>query len=117
MTTNLDPSFITPLHGVRNQSLLEELRDDMAENGWNGRLLLVIETDTDYVAWTGSHRIAAALAAKLKSVPCYVIPVRKLIAKGFDPTFGHVEDWERLNIIRKVGDETAIHIMWAEGRS
>lgn len=117
MTANIDPNIITPLHGVRSRRLFGQLRDDMKANGWNGLPLLVIETETEYVAWTGSHRIAAAVASGLELVPCYVIPAQDLTARGHDPKFGHVEDWERLKIIREVGDTTAIHIMWSEGRS
>ena len=36
--------------------------------------------------------------------------------RGFDAERGHVMDYERLEILRKVGDEVAIHLMWQEGR-
>jgi hypothetical protein len=108
---------ITPLHKPRSDRHLQDLTTEMKENGWKGRPLLVIERDSDYLAWTGSHRIAAAKQAGFTHVPCYVLPESKLNARGFDAEWGHVEDRERLEILRKVGDETAFHIMWQENRS
>jgi ParB-like chromosome segregation protein Spo0J len=112
----IDLDLIKPLHKVRSQRKLNELADDMKENGWQGRPLLVIERASDYQAWTGSHRIAAAEEAGLSTVPCYVIQERKLIRHGFDAVLGHVDDTDRLNAIRKIGDEAALRIMWHEGR-
>jgi hypothetical protein len=113
---DIQPDLIKPLHEARSQRLLTELADDMKENGWQGRPLLVIERASDYLAWTGSHRIAAARKAGLSSVPCHVVKERELIRHGFDAEWGHVDDTDRLKAIRKIGDEIAIHIMWQEGR-
>lgn len=107
---------IKPLHEVRSRKLFEELAADMRENGWQGRPLLVIEREDDFVAWTGSHRIAAAIEAGLSDVPCHVVDERELLPHGVDAEWGHVEDCERLKVIRKIGDEDALHIMWQEGR-
>jgi ParB-like chromosome segregation protein Spo0J len=117
MSESIEIAFITPLHEPRLDRLLQELTDDMKENGWRGRPLLVIEHAEDYLAWTGSHRIAAAEIAGLTSIPCYVLPESKLIAHGYDAERGHVEDYERLAILKKVGDEIALHLMWQENRS
>lgn len=87
----------------------------MEENGWNGRPLLVIRSGDENYAWTGSHRIAAARAASLQEVPCYVLD-ESILPDGIDARRGHCEDSDRLNAIRKTGDETAIRIMWLEGR-
>jgi len=67
----------------------------------------------------GSHRIAAAIKAGLESIPCYVISERRLrrLPGDVDAQFGHVDDSERLRIIRQTGDEGAIHLMWLEGRA
>ena len=111
------PEEITPLHEVRSDRLLASLSKDMEENGWQGRPLLVIEREADYLAWTGSHRIAAARRVGLATIPCYVLSEDALMGLGVEADRGHVEDWERLEIITKTGDETAIHIMWQEGRS
>lgn len=88
----------------------------MKKNGWDGRPLLVIERENDYLAWTGTHRLAAAVAAELESVPCHVVCEEVLLRNGFDAERGHVFDHERLQILTKLGDETAIHLMWLENR-
>jgi hypothetical protein len=116
-TIYLDPKEITALHEARSHQHLGELTDDMERNGWTGRPLLVIERENDYLAWTGSHRIAAAKEVGLRQIPCYVLSESKLLALGFDAQWGHVEDRERLAILRKVGDEVALSIMWQENRS
>ena len=108
---------ITPLHELRSSQHLQDLVDDMRENGWRGRPLLVIERAEDYLAWTGSHRLAAAKDARIISVPCYVLAESELTSRGFDAEHGHVEDYERLAILQKVGDDTALAIMWQENRS
>jgi hypothetical protein len=114
---HIELDSITPLHKARSDHHLRELTNDMIENGWCGRPLLVIERDSDYLAWTGSHRIAAAKLAGLASIPCYVLPESALTTRGFDSERGHVEDRERVKILQEVGDETALHIMWQENRS
>jgi len=117
MIDSISIKEITPRHEALSRKHLKELADDMRENGWQGRPLLVIERDNDYLAWTGSHRIAAARDAGLNQIPCYVLSESKLIALGFEAERGHVEDRERLEILRKLGDEIAISIMWQENRS
>lgn len=113
---DIDPWRIAPLHGVRQRKLLSQLVASMRRAGWRGRPLLVIEHGDDYIAWTGSHRIAAAREAKLDRVPCYVMAENALKRVGADAEWGHVEDQERLSIVVKTGDEAAINLMWQEGR-
>lgn len=115
MVRSLDIENITPLHEARSQRHLRDLTADMKENGWRERPLLVIERDTDFVAWTGSHRLAAAKLAGLNQVPCYVLSESRLESQGYDAEQG-VEDWERLKILQELGDETALSIMWQENR-
>jgi ParB-like chromosome segregation protein Spo0J len=115
MNTRVNPADIKPLHTVRNPALVDRLAADMTENGWQGRPLLAIQGKLGYVAWTGSHRIAAAIKAGLQDVPCYVIDETLLLQHGEDSKSG-VMDYERLAIIRKIGDDTATHLMWLEGR-
>lgn len=117
MIENIQIEDITPLHPPRMKRHVQDLQRDMEENGWQGRPLLVIERQNDYLAWTGSHRIAAAKLAGFTTIPCYVLPEQKLADLRFDAEHGHVEDRERLEILRKVGDETALHIMWQENRA
>ena len=116
LITSIDPEEIEPLHGVRNHTLLSNLAAAMKQSGWQGRPLLVIDREFGYLAWTGSHRIPAAIEAGLSLVPCYVIHEREFLKRHFHPTIGHVMDYERLQILKKIGDEVAIRIMWQEGR-
>ncbi|MCX6922581.1 MAG: ParB/RepB/Spo0J family partition protein [Verrucomicrobia bacterium] len=116
MEMMIDPVEIKPLHPVTDKRLLRELIADMKDNGWQGRPLLVIERASGYLAWTGSHRIPAATKAGLISVPCYVLQEHQLLPYDCDAEWGHVMDYERLDILKKVGDEVALHIMWQEGR-
>lgn len=109
----LDPGEITPLHEPTHS--IDSLADDMRENGWQGRPLLVVETPTAYLAWTGSHRIAAARASHLQAIPCRVIDEADLLAVADDPHW-HCMDYERLAILRKTGDEAAIALMVDEAR-
>ncbi len=114
---HISPFEIEPLHEVRNQSAVAEIVQEMSENGWRGRPLLVIRSTGRFVAWTGSHRIAAARDAGLATVPCYVLDESRLAAYDVDARWGHVDDTDRLRIIQKVGDPEALHLMWQEGRS
>lgn len=113
-TIYLSLDEITPLHGVTHPKHFHDLAADMEENGWKGRPLLVIERENDYLAWTGSHRLAAAREAGFPSVPCYVIQERKLLSKGFSAEEGHALDYQRLAILREVGDEMGIYLMRQE---
>lgn len=108
---------LTPLHEPTSILELQNLTADMKENGWRGRPLLVIEREFDFLAWTGSHRIAAAKLAGLTSISCYVLQESELTLHGFEAARGHVMDYERLAILRKLGDEDAISIMWQENRT
>jgi hypothetical protein len=116
LITSIDPREIEPLHGVRDQTLLDNLATGMKQSGWQGRPLLVIDRESGYLAWTGSHRIAAAIEAGLSLVPCYVIDERELLDRRFDPARDHVMDYERLQILMSIGDAGAINLMWQEGR-
>jgi ParB-like chromosome segregation protein Spo0J len=114
-TTMIAPEDLRPLHAAHDKRKLNSLALDMRKHGWRGRPLLVIQRQEAYIAWTGSHRIAAAMKAGLEAVPCYVVQEDQLQGE-VDAVWGHVEDWERLKAIRQTEDETAIHIMWLEGR-
>lgn len=116
MHTFATPEEIEPLHPARDRGKLRNLVREMKRDGWKGRPLLVIEAGGKLTAWTGSHRIAAARIVQLDEVPCYVVAEAEILPFGVTASIGHVEDWERLEIIRKAGDEEAAHLMWQEGR-
>jgi hypothetical protein len=83
----LSPDDIEPVHVVRDERYVERLILDMKQNGWRGRSLLVEETVHPYLrlpfgsrsplpayfAWTGSHRLVAAVSASLATVPCVTL--------------------------------------------
>lgn len=114
MNIDLAPTDLDGLHEPRDQQLLISLERDMRRDGWSGRPLLVFEDDDGYVAWTGCHRIAAAIYAELSTVPCYVLDAAQLVPLGVSAGEGHASDHDRLEIIRQLGDDDAIQIMWAE---
>ena len=116
MYEQIPPQDLNSLHEVREQEVFKELVVSMAENGWQGRPLLVIDCEDKYVAWTGSHRIAAARKVGLLEVPCYVVSERELVRHGV-AEWGHVDDSDRLSVIQKIGDEVALDLMWQEGQS
>src|SRR5688572_30545940 len=99
MIEQLDPFEIVPLHEPRNAAAVEAMAQDMGENGWTGRPLLVVQSASGFQAWTGSHRIAAAREADLSTVPCYVIQEGVFADSDVDATFGHVDDADRLKAL------------------
>jgi hypothetical protein len=71
----LRPIQVQAVHPPWLDHVVEQLTTSMRAEGWRGRPLLVEEEDQSlsvirYVAWTGSHRIAAAIKAELKTSPC-----------------------------------------------
>lgn len=68
-----------------------------------------------YQAWTGSHRIAAAREADLRTIPGYAVS-EELLPESVTANWDHVTDSERVKIMREVGDQIAIQLMVVEGR-
>lgn len=66
-------SSVCPPHEVRDTDKLSALVAAMTADGWSGRALLVVARGDRYVAWTGSHRLAAARAAGVTNVPVVVV--------------------------------------------
>jgi uncharacterized ParB-like nuclease family protein len=64
---------IEPWHEVTDYEKLEWIVEDMKENGWCGRPLVVLEIDGEYQALTGSHRYEAAKEVGLSEIPCAVV--------------------------------------------
>ena|SRR5690242_5884992 len=114
MILMINPEILVTLNEAVNTERLDELVADMRTHGWRDRPLLVIETESDFVAWTGSHRIAAAIEAGLTKVPCYVLAQSKLSSAEFKIGCGHLSNAERAEIIRRSGDRRAFEIMEQE---
>ena len=112
---DIAPEDVEPLHSPNVPALYRDLVRSMKKDGWNGRPLLVIEcANGSFVAWTGSHRIAAAREAGLDSIPCYIIPELLIETDSIGARTGHVMDYERVRAINATGDETAIQLMSIE---
>ena len=69
---------ISPWNPVEDQDLFAALRHSMEEHGWRGRPLLVYQQMGSWRAVTGSHRYAAAKAAKIAKIPCIILPDSRL---------------------------------------
>lgn len=108
-TEEIHPRDIEPLHCVVDVALYGRLVESMWAEGWQGRPLLVAETEEGLRAITGSHRLAAAQHTGTY-VPCYVVRVAsdqlERLAAGFQ--------LERLAILREIGDAEAIALFERE---
>jgi hypothetical protein len=111
----LDPNEIRTLNSPVNYQKFDGLITAMKKSGWRGRPVIVIETEDEYIALTGSHRIAAAIEAGLDEIPCYLLPSWKLSKTALRACCGHITNDERFDILNKV-DRHAGEIMWQEGR-
>jgi hypothetical protein len=56
----MDAENIEPLHEFRDEKKLKKLIDSMRTDGWQGRPILVLDSNALQQALTGSHRITAA---------------------------------------------------------
>lgn len=118
-------SQIIPLHEVRDAAKLARLVESMDSAGWQGRPLLVVaDGNGAYVAMTGSHRHAAAVAAGLESVPCVVVPAGGdlyvnwrndvVMANGSEDGNRLTDDDERLAACRTLGLDVAAALIATE---
>jgi len=64
---------VRPYHPPRRWDQLEALITSMREFGWKGRPIVVADTQDGFVAFTGSHRLAAAKDAGVPSIPIIVM--------------------------------------------
>lgn len=123
----LAPTEIQPLHDVQDEGKLEELTEAMRVDGWTGRPLLVedLGDGNGYRAWTGSHRLPAAIAAELDTVEALVVDTAKLSAvmtpRRELGVLSYVaatsDDDERLLLLRQAADDAAADIMLLEVRA
>lgn len=117
---------IVPPHEVRDAEKLAALTEDMAAHGWTGRAILAINTGDGYAALTGSHRIAAAMAAGLDEIPAYVIDISDHVvgddgdceACGPDcwvaALVDAIDDQDREGALSRCGDAMAIALFGEE---
>lgn len=78
----VSPALIFPLHEVRDPAKLVALTESMRRSGWQGRPLLVLLDGDTRLARTGSHRLAAAIAAGLNEVPVIYVDGSTVVASG-----------------------------------
>jgi hypothetical protein len=120
---------VEPVHDVRYESHLGRLIRSMRRRRskgcmWNGRPLLVEPVRAGmrhagirWIAWTGSHRIAAAFAAGQWLVPIIEINVKLYDAVHGKPKKLHArlsetyDDESRLARLLPTGDKRAIRLM------
>jgi ParB-like nuclease domain len=125
--TTLAPSDIAPAHPVRNTAKLDWLVETLQRNGWHGRPLLVVPLGplildpppaTPYYAWTGAHRLAAALEAELATVPVVIVNAAALLRRGVRAAeiTAAKTDREKLALLRRGGpcNQRAHFLMKAE---
>lgn len=78
----VDPLEITPAHSVDRPEVVDALSQTMLEEGWRGRPLAVSKVGRRYFAWTGVHRLAAAIRSGLEAVPVVIAPASKYSARN-----------------------------------
>lgn len=114
-TILVDVVAVSPPHGIKDPRKLRRLTEHMRRHGWVGRPLLVAPYAGGYVAWTDSHRLVAARAARLGTVPIYVIAADEEMIDGTIELIGGVtDDYDRATVLDVLGDSTASAIFSAE---
>jgi ParB-like chromosome segregation protein Spo0J len=104
-------------HEVRDVKKLEDLKNKMISNGWQGRPILTADLGSGNEALTGSHRIRAAKAAGVE-VP--IVRVSDDIADYADDAGNTIRDAmyfepdELANFLEKFGDKDAAKLMREE---
>jgi len=66
---SISPWNVKPPHIPSNQIKLNKLISKMTSEGWKGRPILALKYSDTVRALTGSHRIEAARASGLKTIP------------------------------------------------
>ena|SRR5271166_1989750 len=118
---HVNPRHITPLHGTykSREHHLRELVARMAAGGWYGRPLVVEETlPNRYQAWTGTHRLAAALTVGMPHVPVVLINKDRWIRRWGKPARLFVDevgdDIDKYSALQEAGDLIAARVMQRE---
>lgn len=104
----IDPRRILPVNEIVRWAHFHELVIRMRKYGWQGRpeLVEVMHGGKHYQALTGSHRTAAAKAAKLRVVPV-VFARGGRAAKGLTLCARTTDDPSRYNALRRRRDPAA----------
>jgi ParB-like chromosome segregation protein Spo0J len=104
---------VTPPHGVRDEAKLQTIIASMESDGWSGRPVMVFDdAEGQYKALTGSHRIAAAIAAGMP-IPVAIISDEDCAAI-IDDWEGANDDYDREQVLRDAGLVDAADLMSAE---
>lgn len=101
-----DAHRIQPLHDVEDEAKLESLIESMRVNGWQGAPVVVVEReDSDPLAATGSHRVAAAREVGIE-VP--TINAAELLAEHGGDFAALVGEFETAGLDREGAEYEAI---------
>jgi ParB-like chromosome segregation protein Spo0J len=126
--TYLYAEGIIPLHGVHDPEKLKKLTASMEDCGWQDRPILCLDFGDRVQALTGSHRIAAAVAAGIDKIPAYVVDVTDHICNDDGEcilcgsecwvamVMDGIDDDDRLAALRESGDAEAIRLLEQEIR-
>lgn len=112
---NVKPAAIQPLHEPCDEDKLARITQSMRQCGWIGRPILAWDCADHYEGITGSHRLIAAKAAELETIP---------VAAIMDADASLIDDWQyathdddRLALLEQHGYDEAARLMRAEVES
>jgi hypothetical protein len=110
-----EPPPIVSRHEVKNQEAVDRIAADMKERGWRGRPAVVVRDGDRRLAWTATHRLAAAQQAGLTDIPTIEIDGAKLREAGYDiDQLTQMGKKARIKALRDVGLEDAAKAMELE---
>lgn len=114
----VEPARVEPVHAVGNTKHFRSVLASMKRDGWQGRPLLVESVGAaGWLAWTGSHRTAAAQALGIP-IPVVVLDKRAYVRVHGRPVRSYlsetVDDVDRLGRLLECGDDRAARLMARE---
>lgn len=108
------PAWPDTRHEVSDPAKVDKLVQSMRQGGWQGRPALVVQKGGVEVAWTATHRLAAARAAGLapSDVPMLRVDGAALEAAGYDlDDLTKLGKKARIAALRKAGLEDAANLL------
>jgi ParB-like chromosome segregation protein Spo0J len=89
----LPPTLLQPPHKVTRPEQVEALAQEFSYNGWNlNEPALVAYWDYNNLQLlSGTHRQAAAIVAKLETIPVVVHPYKAIKA-----AYGNLNEWDKI---------------------